>query len=217
MIVTTRGWTGAAIVYTHASGADTYTVASNTLNAYDVAVALRAWLDDAARPWAAAITSVTLTIEEDAAARRLRFVYAFAGGTPTFVSTVPNATWIARFGTTGTVPPSGCEATTSGVVASQRWERTSDAPSLRSRNGSLRMEAPRDSCRMPSVTFVGTRGQAYALAQAVRLASQPRQAYVLDEMTATWMLVTLGEVGPMEHPEDDALLVTGPIQAYGGL
>ena len=217
MIVTTRGWTGASITYTHASGADTYTASGNTLNAYDVAVALRAWLDDAARPWAAAISSVTLTIEEDAAARRLRFVYGFAGGTPTFVSVVANATWIDRFGNTGASPPTGCEASTSGVVASLRWERTSDAPSLRSRNGSARMEAPRDACRMPGVTFVGTRGQAYALAQAVRLASQPRQAYILDEMTATWRLVTLGEIGPLEHPEGDALLVTGPIEAYGGL
>ncbi|MCC6623355.1 MAG: hypothetical protein IT385_19000 [Deltaproteobacteria bacterium] len=218
MIVTTRGWSGAEIVWTHASGAATYSVDGNTLNAYDVAVALRAWLEDAARPWAAAIDTVMLAIEADADDERLRFVYSFTGGTPTFTSKAPNATWIAMFGDTSQSPPTGCRGSTSGLVASLLWERVSVAPGGRSRNGSWRMEPASSSLRRPNVRFVGTPGQSEALSVAIRAASQPRQAYIRDEATDTWRLVTLGEVGPMEHPDDDDVsLVTGPIQAYGGV
>lgn len=215
MILTTRGWSGAEIVWTHTSGAATYSVDGNTLNAYDVAVALRAWLEDAARPWAAAIDTVALTIEADADDERLRFVYSFTGSTPTFVSKTPNATWIAMFGATSQSPPTGCRGSTSGLVASLLWERVSAAPGGRSRNGSWRMEPASSSLRRPNCRFVGTPGQAEALWIAVRASSQPRQAYILDEEKLVWRLVTLGEVGPMEHPEDDVSLVTGPIAAYG--
>lgn len=218
MILTTRGWSGAEIVWTHASGADTYTVSGNALNALDVAVALQAWLDDAARPWAGDISTVTLTVEEDADARRLRFVYAFTGSTPTFVSKTPNSTWIAMFGDTSQSPPTGCPGSSSGVVASLGWERAAGPQGGRSRNGSWRTEPADVSLRRPAVSFCGTHGQALALAAAIRSAAQPRQAYVRDERYAsTWWLVTLGETGPLEHPEGDVSLVTGPIEAYGGL
>lgn len=217
MILSTRGWTGAEIAYTHASGSATYSVSGDTQNAYDVAVALRAWLDDAARPWAGDISAVTLTIEEDADERRMRFVYTFAGSTPTFVSVTPTSAWIARFGDTSQSPPTGCPASTSGVVSVLRIERLSGGPGGRSRDGSWRMEPASSGARAPICTFAGTPGQAFALGAAVRAASQPRQAYVRDESTDVWTLYTVGAVGPFDHPEDDVTLLTGPIQLLGGL
>lgn len=217
MIVTTRGWSGAQIVWTHASGAATYSVDGNTLNAYAVATALRAWLEDAARPWAAAIDVVTLTVEPDADDERLRFVFGFTGSTPTFVSVAPTAAWIAQFGDTSASPPTGCRGSTAGLVASTLWERVAAAPSGRSRNGSWRMEPANASLRRPIVRFVGTPAQSEALSVAIRAASQPRQAYIRDEARDSWRLVTLGEYGPMEHPDGDVSLVVGPIQAYGAI
>lgn len=217
MIFTTRDWTGAEIVYTHASGAATYTVSGDAQNAYEVAVALRAWLDDAARPWAADISAVTLAVEEDAAERRLRFAFTFAGSAPTFVSIAPTSAWIACFGDTSQTPPTGCPASTSGVVSVLRIERLSGGPGGRSRDGSWRMEPASSGARAPLCTFAGTTGQAYALGAAVRAASQPRQAYVRDESTGVWTLYTVGGVGPFDHPEDDVTLLTGPIQLLGGL
>lgn len=216
MIFTTRGWTGASIVYTHASGAATYTVASDKLNAYDVAVALRAWLDDAARPWAGDISSVTLTVEADTADRRLRFVYTFAGSSPTFVSVVPNSTWIARFGDTSQSPPTAAAATCSGEPGSIMWERWDASEGERSREGAWRWGDPHSAHRRPVVSLELDIGQAYALHEAVRAASQPRQAYILDEMTDTWRLVTVGALS-LDHPEGDRTLMVGTLDVLGGL
>lgn len=216
MIFSTRDWTDAAIVYTHASGAATYTVSGDVLNPYDVAVALRAWLDDAARPWAAAISAVALSVDDDGAGRR-RFVFAFTGSTPTFVSVVPNATWIARFGDTSQSPPAACPSSCSVVPASGLWERVSSSRGLRTRAGSMRMEPANVSHRRPRIELAMDRTQAFTLGAAVRAAStSPRQAYVYDEMTSTWRLVSCGEL-KLEHFNGDALLVVGSLEAVGGL
>lgn len=216
IIFTTRGWSGAEIVWTHALGAATYTVSGDEQNAYEVAEDLRDWLDAGVRPWAAAISSVTLTVEEDADERRMRFVYTFAGGTPTFVSKVPTATWIAMFGDTSASPPTACAASCSGIVGTQKWERESASEGVRSRSGSFRMEPANASLRTIEGRLALSPGQAFAWNDAIRQAAQPRRAAVLDERTATWRLVTVGAHG-LEHPAGDVKVVTGFVDLYGGL
>lgn len=216
IIFTTRGWTGAEIVWTHADGAATYTVSGDEQNAYEVAEDLRDWLDAGARPWAGSISSVTLTVEEDADERRMRFVYTFAGSTPTFISKTPTATWIAMFGDTSASPVTACAASCSGIVGTQKWERESTAEGVRSRSGSLRMEPANASLRIVTGSLAFTPGQVYAWNDAIRQAAQPRRAYVLDERSATWRAVTVGLHG-LEHPGGDVKIATGWVDLYGGL
>jgi hypothetical protein len=216
IVVTTRGWTGAEIVWTHASGAATYTVSGDEQNAYAVAVALQAWLDDAARPWAADISAVTLTVEEAADLARVRFVFGFAGSAPTFTSKTPNATWIARFGDTSASPVGPCPASCSGRIATTLWERAPGREGAACRDASWCMEPASASLRLPSAELALTRAQAWAWGDAKRRAAQPRRAYVYDEMGQAWRLVWVGE-DVLEHPDDDVSLVTGTLQLAGGL
>jgi len=216
IVLTTRGWTGASIAYVHASGSATYTVSGDEQNAYAVAVALQAWLDDAARPWAAAISSVTLTVEESADLARVRFVYAFAGSTPTFVSVTPTATWTARMGDTSASPAGPCPASCSGRFATVLWERAPGREGVPCRDASWTMEPADASLQLPAVELALTRKQAWAWGDAKRRAAQPRRAYVYDEMGQVWRHVWVGE-DVLEHPEGDVLLVTGTLQLAGGL
>lgn len=217
LVFTTSGWTGAAIVYTHADGAATYTVASDALNAYDVAQALRSWLDDGARPWAAHISGVTLTVAEDAAAKRMHATFAFAGSGPTFVSVVPNATWIAQFGDTSANPTGSMPASCSCVVGTVMWERWDTQAGERSREGAWRAHGGDNAHRRPSCELgFASLGQVYAYGAALRLASQPRQARVYDEMADVWRLVTVGR-SELQHVADDATLVAGTLDILGGL
>lgn len=214
LVFTTRDWTGAAIVMAHADGSATYTVASDTLNAYAVAVAFRDWIADAARPWAAHVSAVTLTVEEDADERRLRFAYTFTGSS--FVSITPNATWIARFGDTSASPPGSCPASCSCVVGTVMWEQWDTDDGERSREGSWRFGAADSAHRQPSAELELTLGQAFAFGAAIRLATQPREAYVYDEMGDTWRLVTVGQHS-LQHPEGDVTIVTGTLDIIGGV
>lgn len=216
IVLTTRLWTGASITYVHASGSATYTVSGDEQNAYAVAAAHRDWLADAARPWAAAISSVTLTIEEAADEARVRFVYTFAGSTPTFTSITPTATWTARMGDTSASPAGPCPASCSGVFGTTLWERSPGQIGTPCRDASWCMEPASASLRLPIVELALTRAQAWAWGDAKRRASQPRRAYVYDEMGAAWRHVTVGE-DALEHPDGDVLLVTGTLQLAGGL
>lgn len=216
MIFSTAGWTGASITWTHASGSATYVVSGGDVqNAYAVAVALQAWLDDAARPWAAAISAVALAVESDGTGR-CRFAYTFTGGTPTFVSITPDSTWIARFGDTAAVPPTATEASCSATPASVGWDRWDTEAGERARSGSWRWGHPALAPRQPTVDLELTLAEAFALEEALSLASQPVTAYVYDELDATWRRVTVGEY-TLGHPEGDATIVTGTMDVIGGI
>lgn len=215
MIFTLAGWTGASIAFTHASGAATYTVASDVLNAYDVAVDLRAWLANASRPWAAAITGVTLAVEDDTKRRRFRFTYSGPGPT-SFTSIVPNATWISLFGDTSLATPGVCAASCAATPGTRTWERWDNEPGERCRQGGWRPGHPLLAHRRPTVDLWLTPEQAYALTQAIRLASQPRTAYLYDELAATWRFVTVGRL-ELEHPDGDPTVVVGTLDVLGGV
>lgn len=214
IIFTTAGWTGAAIVWTHADGAATYTVGEDVTNPYDVAVSLQEWLDSAMRPWAAHVSLVTLTVEADADDRRLRFAYGFTGSDTAFTK-APNATWVARFGDTSASPPGSCPSSCSGVVATTMWEQWELEAGERSREGSFRFTAGDVAARVPSCELSFTREQAFAYGAAKRLASQPRRAVVYDEQAEVWRAVACGQ-DRLEHPQGDYTLLTGTLDIVGG-
>ena len=215
MIFTVAGWTGAAIVFTHASGAATYSASSDVLNPYEVAVALQAWLDDPARPWAAAITGVGLAVEDDGVRHRFRFTYTGPGPT-VFVSIVPNATWIAVFGDPSLATPSACPSSCSATPGSGPWERRDTTPGERNRMRGWRVGHPLVSNRRPAVELAMSLEQSYVFDKALRLASAPRSAYLYDELAAAWRFVTVG-ASTTQHPEGDPTVVIGTLDVLGGV
>lgn len=216
IVWTTSGWLGASIAYVHASGSATFEVRDDVANAYEVAQLLRDWLDNSFRPWASDISGVTVVAEEDAARRRIRFVYSFTGSAPTFSSVTPDAQWIALFGDTSASPPTAAAASCSSVPGTVTWARWEASSGERSREGSWRMTAGDVASRRPRVSLEMTLGQSYAFGAAVRAASQPRTAYILDEMTDTWRFVTLGR-HELSHPDGDPTIVVGTLDVLGGL
>lgn len=210
MIFTTRGWTGAQIVWTHADGSATYSVSGDDANALEVAVALRDWLDDGARPWAAHVSDVVLTVGTDG--ERHNFLYTYTG---TFTSKVPNAAWIARFGDTSQSTPTGALGTCGVIPGTVDWTAFDNVQGERSREGSWRSGHPQLSHRRPGVEFALSQAAAYALSEAQRLASQPRTAYLYDEAAALWRRVTVGAVS-LGHPEGDRTFLVGSLEAIGG-
>lgn len=210
LIFTTSGWTGASITFAHADGTETYTVAADVLNPYDVAQALVAWLDDAGRVWSAHVSGVAFAVTQDGARDQIGLTY-----TGTFTSITPDATWTARFGATST-PPADVPASCGSRPGSLVWARWDAGRGVRSREGAWRMGAASTSLRRPLVELGLTLAQSYALDDARRSACQPREAYLYDEMDAVWRYVSVGEVR-LEHPEPDRSLVRGTVQVLGGL
>lgn len=220
LIYTTRGWAGAAITYTHADGADTYTVTGDELNALDVAVALGTWLNAAGRPWAAHVSAVSLAVQTgtaevlDYGPGRLRFAYTFTGSS--FVSVAPNATWAARFGDGSYSPPTTAEATCSVEVASSVWQQWDTRPGLRSREGSMRAGHPLTSHRRPSCELPMSLLQSWAFSECARLAAPNRTAYVYDEAARLWRLCRVGQADT-QHAQggEDMTRVVGTLTILG--
>ena len=211
LVLTTRGWTGASVVWTHASGSDTFELVGDVHNARDVADELATWLDDPARPWAAAISSVTVTVTT--ADHRVVLGFSFTGSTPTFLSAVCSAAWQDRFGDLTTGGP--VFGSSSVIPATLGWERWDRLQGLRGREGGWRFGHPATSLRRPSCEFVWTQDEAWAVREGWTAAAEPRTAYLWDEAGATWRWVTLGKL-VLEHPEDDVLLVVGRLEVLGG-
>lgn len=217
IVLTTRGWTGAEVAFAHTTGTATYAVSGDKLNAYDVATALAAWLDDAARPWAAALTGVTWTVEDDTDGR-LAFVFAFTG--TTFTSITGNAAWLDRiaisdqsilFGLTG-VTRGSCSA----VPATYGWEPWDRAAGGRSRAASWRTGHPVAAHRRPAVEVGCDLTQTFTLSEAFRLASEPRTAYVYDELADTWRWVTVGSHEFRPHQVGDVTHYLCSLSVLGG-
>lgn len=190
LIMTTRGWRGASIVWTHASGAATYEVSGDAASPLDVARALALWLDDAARPWAAAISSVTMTVGDDG--RRHRFAFAFAGSTPTFVSIVPNATWIACCGDPSQTPPTTARGTLARNLASIGWMPHDNQRGGATREGSWRMGHQGFAFRRPRIEDRITPLELHILNECQQYAASPREAYLLER--AEWRSLVVGTV-----------------------
>lgn len=210
VILSTRGWTAASITWTHADGAETYTLDGDVANAYDVATALVAWLDDPARVWAANVSGVSFTVGDDGA--RHRFVIAYTG---TFSSIVTSASWDVFFGDTSATPDGVAEGTlaeTPGIVG---WVRVDNSPGVRSRSGSWRYGLAQIAPQRPAVELWLDEAAAHVLSQALRYAAVPRTAYLYDEDAATWRWVTIGEVA-FEPIEGDPNLIRVSVECLGG-
>lgn len=208
VVLTTRGWTGAALTWTHALGSDTYTPIGDSLNAYDVAQALRLWLMAPARPWAAAITGAFLVLLEDTYG--IVWTYTFTGSTPTFVSVTPTSVWSARFG--HLVRAAGTIAVVPGSVG---WERRDTTPGLRGREGGWRLGHPLGSPRRPSCELVLDLEQYMVWREGVLVMAAERTAYVWDELDEVWRWVAIGKI-ETRHPEDDTTLKVVRLDVFGG-
>ncbi len=214
MIFDSAGWADASITWTHAAGSAAYVVSGGDVqNAYAIAAALRDWLAGASRPWAASISSVTLTVQDDGAGR-LRFVYSFTGSTPTFVSKTPTASWIARFGDTSLATPSSCPSSCSHTSGATAWEHWDTERGDRCRASGWRWDHALLAPRRPIVELYMNQSQAYAFTAALRLASQPRRAYLYDEDRDTWRRVEVGE-HELREPDDDYKRLQGRLEVLG--
>lgn len=212
LILTQRGWTGASITWTHASGSATYTVDGDVHNAYDVAVALRAWLDSGSRPWAAAINTVTIAYRE--VDDRVDIYFTFTGSTPTFTSITPNATWLARYGDVemgGGTPAYHSVWAEFGLTNWTRWDRTRGT---RCRAGSWRAELPWYAPQRPSCEAWFDTHEAYVLGLALQDAVDPRTAYVWFKHAAAWRWIVIDRLA-LNQPPDDWTLVRCGIDCLG--
>lgn len=211
MILTTRGWLGAAITWTHSvSGAATFTVRDrDRKNPYDVAQQLRDWLDDAARPWASPVTGVTLTVSGDG--KRHRFAYAFTGtGT---MAAAPTAQWTSLFGDTSQSPPTACPSSLAVTPDTMRWNRYDVDDGTATRDGSYRTEHGQTAHRRPALVLgMQTVPLGFALNAALALAAEPREAYVYDTESASWRMVTLG---PQTIENPDTKLTVARFEVLG--
>jgi len=208
VVLTTRGWTGAAITWTHALGADTYTTSGDSLNAYTVAQAMRLWLMAPGRPWAAAITGATLQLVEDSFG--IAWLYTFTGTTPTFLSLTPTVAWSSAFGHLARAP--GTLAIVPGTVG---WERRDTTPGLRGRSGGWRMGHPVGSSRRPSCELVLELEPYMVWREGVLAMAADRTAWLWDELDEVWRWVTVGKI-ETRHPEDDTTLLVVRLDVVGG-
>lgn len=217
LIVTTTGWTGASIAVVHADGSDTYTISGDDHNAADVATDFNTWLNAGPRPWAASLTSITVLPIDDGG--RLAFAYAPVG--TTFTSFTGNAVALTRIAVCKAADGSGKSGTTRGscsaVPGTVVWERWDVDGGARNRIASWRMGHGLYAHRRPAVELAMDLDQTYALTEGLRIAAQPRTAYVLDEILGDYRMVTVGQCDLRPHTDDDTTHVVGTLDILGGV
>lgn len=217
IILTTSGWTGAEITVVHASGTEVFAPSGDVNNAYDVAGDFATWLDAGGRAWAGALSSITWAVIDDGG--RVAFAYAPVG--TTFTSFTGNAAALERIavckasdgsGQTGTLR--GSSSTVPGSVMWDRWDVDAGA---RNRLATYRMGHGLYSHRRPSVELALDLPQTFAFCEAVRIASEPRTAYLYDEQSDSWRFVTLGRHDIQAMRADDATMTIGTLEVLGGV
>lgn len=212
LILTTRGWLGASITWTHASGADTYSVSGDVHNAYDVATALVDWLADIARPWFTIVTGFSFAVSTDTdIGLRHCFPISYTGS---FDAVDPGGSWRTFFGDPldRAVGTEGTLAENPGLIG---WLRVNTEPGVRCREGSYRVGCAQTAPQRPKVEWWLDERGAHVLSQALRYGAVPRTAYIYDEDASTWRWVTLGEMRA-EHPGDDVTLIRFAPEVLGG-
>lgn len=212
IVLTTRGWRGAAVEVLLDWENDTFVVPSNVANAWDVALAMREWLDESARPWSSTCGDFLVSLVPASDGVRLRLELSWTGPTVGH-SVAPNAEWVARFGDWsmgGGIRGSSCvRAHTIG------WERWDNNRGHRSQQGGWRMGDAQSAHRRPRVQFVWTPDQYMGFRDGLEVAAQPRSAYIWDEAADVWRFVALGVLTP-EHPSEDPKLVVLTVDSIGG-
>lgn len=215
IVFTTRGWTGASIVVHHADGDDTFAVTGDVQNAGDVAQAFRAWLDHISRPWSGSVSFVELVVRDDASGRVAFDLF----GDDSFDVSDGNAVWQSRMGVMNSYDSNTVFGATRGscsaVPGTVMWERWDTELGGRNRRGSFRSGHPTLAPRRPTVELAMDLAQAYAFNESLRLAPDPRRAYVFDEVLDDYRMCVIGEavLGPLS--EDDATKVVGTLEVVG--
>lgn len=214
IIFTTRGWTGAAFeVYDGTNPSEVYTVTSDTSNAYDVVTALAAWIEDPARAWFGALTSLEWGAEWYAGDPRVAFWFT-ASGVPLEIYTNGqiNITTVRGTSMASGITRGSCAAIP-GMVMTDR--RSSESGS-RSRNTSWRMGHGLYAHRTPNVELALSLGETYAFCEAIRIAASPRTAYLYDEQSDSWSLWTIGRHSLGSHTDSDTTKTAGTLEVIGG-
>lgn len=220
IILTTPGWTGATIAVVHPSGNATYTVDvhGDEDNAYTVATAFAAWLDAGARPWAAAVTALAWTVQDNGDGR-VCFVYAATG--TNFTSFTCGGAAATRIRVSKTSTSSGASGSTIGscsaLPGTVMWDRWDTDSGMRNRIAPWRSGHGLYSHRRPSVELFMDLEQAYAFGEAIRTAAQPRRGYLYDEMSDTWRFVTIGKHSLAPHTGNDTTMMAGTLDVLGGV
>ena len=103
----------------------------------------------------------------------------------------------------------------SAVPGTVMWERWDTEPGGRNRRGSFRSGHPTLAPRRPTVELAMNLAQAYAFNESLRLAPDPRRAYLFDEVLDDYRMCVIGEavLGPLS--EDDVTKVVGTLEVIG--
>ncbi len=216
IVLTTTGWTGAEITVVHASGTEVFAIAGDKNNAYAVAGDFATWLDAGGRAWAGALSGIAWTAEDNLDGR-LCFVYVATG--TSFTSFTCNAAAAERIRVSKTSVSSGasgtCRGSCSAIPGAVMWDPHEIDRGPKNRIASYRMGHGLYGHRRPLVELPFDLEQAYAFGEAVRIAAQPRTAYLYDEMADTWRWVTVGrhELGPGR--QNDVTVVVGTLEVLG--
>lgn len=215
VVFTTRGWTGAQITLTNAThGAEVYAVDGDEANALEVAEAFASWIVDGARAWSGDLD----TLEWGVIYGYARVWFWFEATGTTFSDIAVNAAAEDRIGVSlssatedvGTTRGS-CGASV-GMVMTEPWDLE---PGFRNRTASFRMGHPTFVARRPSLELALDQDQLYAMSEALRIAAQPRVAYIYDERDDTWRRFVVGRTTMQPHREDDVTKYSGSIEALG--
>lgn len=213
IVFTTRGWDGAQILVHHAAGDDLYIVDGDVQNAGVVAVAFRDWLDHISRPWSGVVPSVAMEVLDDGS--RLYFHYTtasdfdFSGATPAWQSRI--SVWSNAVGSIFGTTRGSCSA----VPGSLMWERWDTETGARNRRGSWRVGHPTLSHRRPTVSLEMDLYQAMTFNEGLRLAPDPRRAYVFDEVLDDYRMCVIGEARLQPLADDDVTKVVGTLEVLG--
>lgn len=229
IIFTTRGWTGAEFDFGDGvDGGGLFTIGDpdadlpgDQHNAYDVAVALKAWLEDPARGWDQPLTGVSFGV----VANGPRVQFNLAIGLPSLYAAAGNAVWYERMRIEVTVEDGSVAGLTAGVTRGSvsavpgtvMWDRRDTERGNRTRAGSFRMGHGLYSHRSPSVEVPMSLAQAYAFNEAIQIAAMPRTAYIYDEQSDTMRFVTVGRHTLAPHTDTDVTKVVATLDVLGGL
>lgn len=193
---------------------DSFYFDSGVQNAYAQAAALLAWINHASRPWHGITAGgVTMAAVEDDA--RPVFTFDTLGGTLT--PQVYGDAWEERVGIRLEgedqigITRGGCGAS----VASLGWEQRVAGDGGRSRRASWQFGHGLHAHRRPEVRIPMNLDQAGAFHESIRLATQPRRAYIYDELDDVWRRVTVGR-HTLEHLGDDYRRVIATLDVAGG-
>ena len=214
IIFTARGWLGAEVEVYDGTNTEVYAVSGDVNNAYDVATALAAWLQDAARPWFGTLTSLTWGV--DYFTPRVGFYFTTTGVSFSYSLNAEAGARISVTANQGSEEAGTTRGSCSAIPGMVMTDRRSSESGSRSRNTSWRMGQGLYAHRTPSVELALSLGETYAFCEAIRIAASPRTAYLYDEQSDSWSLWTIGRHSLGSHTDSDTTKTAGTLEVIGG-